>query len=788
MPAATTDALAELLEREYGLTGSLTRLPGEALNYRLAAADGRRFVVKVMDPATSADALDLEFQIVERARQAALPLHLPRFVTTITGHASAAWPAAGAGTRARVLAFVPGVAWCDRPGAPAGAARPLLRHLGDVLGALDTAMDGFDHPAARRTHRWDLAAASCHRCLIPLVPDPVRRRTLEWAFQQYAAAAPRLAALPHGVIHGDANDENVLVDGARVSGLIDFGDSLWNPVVCELAVALAYAMLDERDPLDTGAEVVAGYHARRPLSVDELAALLPLVLGRLSVTVATAAERRGIDPDHPHWFVTEARAWSLLERLGAIDPADAGTRLAAATGIDPHASRGPSVAALLDRRRRVLAPSLSVAYREPLAIVQGQGAYLFDDRGRAFLDLVNNVCHVGHAHPRVVEAGQRQMARLNTNTRYLHELVVTYAERLTAMLPAPLDTCLFVNSGTEANELALRLAMAHTGRRDLLVVDAGYHGHTSRLIAASPYKFLGPGGTARPEPWVHVAPLPDGFRGARRGTGRATGEAYGDDVGRVIAGASGPPAAFLAESLPSCGGQVIPPPGWLETAFRHVRAAGGVCIADEVQVGFGRVGTHFWAFQAQGVVPDIVVLGKPVGNGHPIGAVVTTRAIAASFATGMEFFSTFGGNPVSCAIGLAVLDVIRDEGLQAHAHDVGAHFLAGLRELMSRHLIIGDVRGLGLFIGVELVRDRATLEPATPEADDLVNRLQRRGILLSTDGPHHNVLKIKPPMVISRDDIDMTLRALDDELRATTGPTGPTGTSGPRNLHSRRLL
>jgi 4-aminobutyrate aminotransferase-like enzyme len=258
--------------------------------------------------------------------------------------------------------------------------------------------------------------------------------------------------------------------------------------------------------------------------------------------------------------------------------------------------------------------------------------------------------------------------------------------------------------------------------------------------------------------------MPDGYRGAHRGHDGPVGVAYGDDVKRAIDASAAPIAAFLAESLLSCGGQIVPPPGWLATAFRHVRDAGGVCIVDEVQAGFGRVGTHFWGFEQQGVVPDVVVMGKPIGNGHPMGAVVTTRAIAESFANGMEFFSTFGGNPVSCAVGLAVLDVIRDEALQAHALDVGMRFMDGLRGLMSRHAIVGDVRGSGLFIGVELVRDRTTLEPATQEADDLINRLQRRGILLSTDGPHHNVLKIKPPLVITADDVDMAVRVLGDEL------------------------
>jgi 4-aminobutyrate aminotransferase-like enzyme len=332
-------------------------------------------------------------------------------------------------------------------------------------------------------------------------------------------------------------------------------------------------------------------------------------------------------------------------------------------------------------------------------------------------------------------------------------------------LPPPLEICFFVNSGSEANELALRLARAHTKRRDVLVLDRAYHGNTSTLIAVSPYKFLGKGGAGIAEPWVHVAAVPDGYRGQYVGVDRRTGEAYGGDVAQLVRRAGSSIGAFLVEPLMSCAGQIVPPPGYLDTAFRAVRAAGGLCVVDEVQVGFGRVGTHFWGFETQQVVPDVVVMGKPIGNGHPIGAVVTTREVAASFENGMEFFSTFGGNPVSCAIGLAVLDVIRDEHLQAHAHAIGTQFLDGLRALARRHELIGDVRGSGLFLGVEMVRDRETREPATAEAADLINRMKDRGVLLSTDGPFDNVLKIKPPMVLTADDVAMVLRLLDEELR-----------------------
>jgi 4-aminobutyrate aminotransferase-like enzyme len=304
------------------------------------------------------------------------------------------------------------------------------------------------------------------------------------------------------------------------------------------------------------------------------------------------------------------------------------------------------------------------------------------------------------------------MALLNTNTRYLHDNLVRYAGRLTALMPEPLRVAYVLNSASEANELALRLARTHTGREDVIVLESAYHGHTTGLIDISPYKFAGPGGTGR-KPWVHVAPLPDDYRGPFRRDDPESGEKYAAAVGGLVreAGARGGPAAFIAETLPSVAGQIVLPPGYLAEAYRLVREAGGISIADEVQVGFGRLGTHFWGFETQAVVPDIVVLGKPIGNGFPLAAVVTTEPIAASFANGMEFFSTFGGNPVACAAGLAVLDVMEEEGLQERARRVGDHFIAGLRRLAERHPIIGDVRGSGLFLGLELVRDRHTLEP-----------------------------------------------------------------------------
>lgn len=416
----------------------------------------------------------------------------------------------------------------------------------------------------------------------------------------------------------------------------------------------------------------------------------------------------------------------------------------------------------LNRRRQFLAANLSVAYSKPLKIVRGAMQYLYDEEGIEYLDAYNNVAHVGHCHPRVVKSAQEQIAILNTNTRYLHDLILDYAEQLTSTLPAPLSVCFFVNSGSEANELALRLARAHTNTRDLVVLDHAYHGNTTTMIDISPYKHDGPGGTGAPS-WVHKAPLPDTYRGLYRGDD--AGAQYSSEVKSVV---NETKSNFICESLPSVGGQIVLPDDYLPLVYEAIRKSGGVCIADEVQTGYGRIGTHFWGFQKYGVVPDIVVLGKPIGNGHPIGAVVTTPEIASSFNNGMEFFSTFGGNTVSCAVGLTVLEVVREEELQRHALEVGEYLLEGLRRLMSKHEVIGDVRGSGFFIGVELVLDRDSRKPATETAQDVVNRMRDERILFGTDGPFHNVLKIRPPMPFSVSDASNLVETLDRVLASDT--------------------
>jgi 4-aminobutyrate aminotransferase-like enzyme/Ser/Thr protein kinase RdoA (MazF antagonist) len=427
---------------------------------------------------------------------------------------------------------------------------------------------------------------------------------------------------------------------------------------------------------------------------------------------------------------------------------------------------GRSHADILTARRANLGRNLSISYEKPLKIVRGRGQYLFTEDGQTYLDGVNNVCHVGHCHPHVVAAACRQMPILNTNTRYLHDTIIDYAERLLSRFPDPLSVCYFVCTGSEANELALRMARTFTRQQDIITVDGAYHGNTQNLIDISPYKHAGPGGQGAPS-WVHKVVMPDGYRGLYKGMGAETGQRYAAHVGEAAKGiqaAGKAPAAFICESMLGCGGQIVLPDKYLDEAFKYVRAAGGVCIVDEVQVGFGRSGSHFWAYETQQVVPDIVTLGKPMGNGHPLAAVITTPDIAEAFANGMEYFNTFGGNPVSCAIGMAVLDVIDNEDLQKNAYQTGNRLLQGLRGLMESYPLIGDVRGLGLYVGVELVTDRRTLDPAPQHADYIINRMRDHGILISTDGPLYNVLKMKPPIVFTEQNADEVVQTLDKVL------------------------
>ena len=569
------------------------------------------------------------------------------------------------------------------------------------------------------------------------------RRTIHLGIDLFAEQGTTLHAPLDGVVHIVANNSSPLDYGPLVilrhetSGREEF------------FTLYGHLSKDALDSLKVGQRVARGQPFARVGSAQENGGWTPHLHFQIILDVLElGADFPGVA------YASQRSVWTSL----SPNP-----NLLLGIPADRFPAKEPGFLETLAARQARLGRNLSVSYQHPLKIVRGWMQYLYDETGRAYLDVYNNVPLVGHSHPRVVQAAQAQLALLNTNTRYLHDNVNRYAERLTELLPDPLRVCFFVNSGSEANELALRLARTHTAKEDVIVLEHAYHGHTSTLIDISPYKFNGPGGSGK-KPWVHVAPLADDFRGRYRREDKQAGAKYARDVEEILerARAEGRGvAAYIAETLPSVGGQIVFPPDYLAEVYRHLRRADAVCIADEVQVGFGRLGTHFWGFETQGVVPDIVVLGKPIGNAFPLAAVVTTPEIANSFNNGMEFFSTFGGNPVACAAGLAVLDVLEEENLRQHALRLGAHLIEGLKSLQVRHALIGDIRGSGLFLGIDFVLDRETREPAPLQASYVINRLRDCGILTGTDGPHHNVIKLRPPLVFSAADAELFVKSLD---------------------------
>jgi len=431
----------------------------------------------------------------------------------------------------------------------------------------------------------------------------------------------------------------------------------------------------------------------------------------------------------------------------------------------PKAYAGPSADEVLKLRREFLNPGLVLYYKKPMMLVEGKYQYVFDDKGRRYLDGLGGIVtvSVGHCHPHVVEAARRQNETLqHSTTIYLHPNIAQYAEKLASKMPGNLKVCYFVNSGSEATDLALLMARAYTGNFDVIALRNGYHGgnmSSMGLTAHSNWKFNVPHSFG-----VHHAVAPDPYRGQWGRTDSDAGKNYAADVKSLIDYAtSGQLAGFIAESIQGVGGCVVFPDGYLKHAYEHVRAAGGVCIADEVQTGFGRMGTHFWGFETHGVIPDIVTMAKGIGNGCALAAVVTTPEIALTL-TKRVHFNTFGGNPVASAQGKAVLEVIERENLQANSLHLGGFLMAGLEKLKAKHKLIGDVRGKGLLLGLELVKDRATKEPAKAECAQVVETCRDLGLLVGKGGLWGQTIRLAPPMCLSHDDAQFLLDVLDAAL------------------------
>lgn len=776
------DGAARLAREVYGVEGIASFLPSDRdWNFALQCED-ERWVLKIAHPQEDQGGLTLEHAMLNCLARP-LGSAVPVVRATSDGKDLVEAQCGDTARWVRLLSWLPGDTLEGQQVGPA-----TWSSWGRIMAQTDRALANLEHPQAQRAMHWDLGQSTWVFDELQHLPTGDARAAAERITGQWFGEVwPRLSRLRHQVLHHDANEFNLIAapspEGAVVTGLFDLGDAVRTARVFEPAIAAAYAMYLAQPnenlfavapAIDALIALVQAYHEETPLEEEELLCLFPSACQRMVLSALTAEIRLRENPEHDYASVHQHRAWQAIEALAEVSPAAVEGRLREACGFDP-AGAAEGTASGIDRRDVVAArqahagPMLSLSYRDPLEIVRGRGTALLDKQGRAHLDCVNNVSHVGHCHPQVVAAATEQIGRLNTNTRYLSDLFARYSTRLANLFADPLQVVFLVNSGSEANELALRLAYAATGRRGVIATTAGYHGNTQALVDVSAYKHDGKGGAGAPD-WVAKVDNPDPYRGPFRGDTPETAAAYAAQLNQADAALRErgfTPAAFLIEALPGCGGQNVPPTGYLIQAMDAARALGAVAIADEVQIGFGRVGTHWWAYEEQGARPDIVTLGKPIGNGHPMGAVVTTRAIAEAFHTGMEWFNTFGGNPVSCATGLAVLDVIEQEGLRERAARVGAQIQQGLRGLAGQHAVIGDVRGRGMYLGAEFVRDRETREPDAERLKEVIEFARQQRVLLSSDGPDHNVLKIKPPIVFDEHDAARMLTVIAHALQAT---------------------
>ncbi len=760
-PPPASAAEAERLARDlYGLAVTASALPGERdRNFRLRTADGRAYVLKVLDAGHEA-AADCLVRVLRHLEEQAPDLPVPRLVPTESGTDLGQWTHEDRRCPVCLFAYLEG-----EPLAEAAADAALLYEVGRTLGRLGRALQGFFHPALGVEIAWDvrqLPRLAAHADWIE--PRALRQPVLD-ASAALEHRLPALRRLRAQAVHGDCHGHNLLVDtdARRVTGLLDFGDMIHAPLIVEPAVSMAEFMMQDAAPGEALGEVLRGFGVERRLDEADVDALFDLIAARHATTLLVQAWRSRHDPAGARELErTAAHAGRALDRLLTVGRAAATRGWHAAAGTAPLDDDRSIVD--LGRRHRLLGAGAELFYGRPLHLTRGSGVWLYDPEGRAYLDVYNNVPHVGHSHPGVVNAIQRQTAMLATHTRYLHGRILDYAERLTATLPAHLDACIFVNSGSEANDVAWRIAQFATGHTGGVVMEHAYHGITDAVAALTPAS-----GAVHDPRVVTLAPPPAGAR-ASHALDPADLTAAARDTRQALdslAARGHRPAAFFLDSALTSSGIHDPPAGWMEAVSAPLRAAGALIVGDEVQYGLGRSGTHFWGFARRGLSPDIVTLGKPVGNGFPMGVVVANRRLIEAFQAKFGFFSTFGGNAVAAAAGLAVLEALERERLMHNALSTGEYLRARLEAVAARHEALGRVRGAGLLLGLE-VRG-GTPGQARALARGIVDRLaDRHRVLTGLEGPDAAVLKLRPPLPFGPAHADLLAEAIDSAVQALT--------------------
>lgn len=728
---------ARLLERHWGLAGDLSPLKSERdHNVRLTVAGGAGYVLKLQNPGDDAGVVDFQDRALQHIARVDPDLPVTRLVPAVSGEPAVTIELGdGRRTTARLFTLLPGH-HTDGPALDQASASG----WGATAARVGRALRGYFHPRADYEIQWDIRRAPRLRGALDSIDEPRHRELVRAVLDRYdARVAPAIERVRHQVIHGDLGLDNVLVDDAgRVTGIIDFGDMTHTALVCDLAVILADVLEGRPDTLVLAEAMIAGYQSVTPLEAEEATILGDLVATRLAMSLAITAWRSALHPgslSSTDRSPTEgpARYLELLAGLGWDGVTEAFAELAAATaGNSALPYRPAPTATLLARRRATLGPAV-LTYDEPLHLRRGRGVWLTGADGRRYLDAYNNVPVVGHSHPAVAAAVGAQLRLLDTNSRYLHEAAVELGERLLATTGGGFDRVLLVNSGSEANDVARRIATFVTGSRAAVVTAYAYHGVTQATTDLSPESW--PAGTAAPD--VTLVPPPG----------------------------AGDPAAALPERLGAAfvdptftsDGILGPAPAYLLALQDATRAAGGLFVADEVQAGFGRTGAHLWSYAACGATPDLVTLGKPMGNGFPVAAVLGRSEHVDRFIEETDYFSTFGGNQAAAVAALAVLRVLEEEGLVAHAASVGSELRRLLDELAAGHDAVAAVRSWGLLAGVEL-------HPGSRSAAAVAEACRQRGVLIGVTGPRRDVLKLRPPLVLRSEDAELLVTVLAEAL------------------------
>jgi 4-aminobutyrate aminotransferase-like enzyme len=762
LPRFEPDRVRALAREHYGIEGEFTQQESERdLSWRVRPDGGEAVVLKIANAAEPEAIVDLQVRALEHIAVHNEDLPVPRMLPSNNARPYE-WIEAADGTRhmLRVLSYLPGDPFEKCPQAYNDRTR--YAH-GQLVAELDLALRGFFHPAARSNdHLWDLTRCVELRPQIELLMDAGLKaechRVLDHA---EAVVLPRLGQLRWQVIHQDADARNSLVDSndpRKPAGIIDFGDMLHGPIVAEIATINTCAE-DEQDPVGCLCASAAGFDSRLPLEEAEVDLLYDATLIRHVTGVILVGGRDAID-DSDGYLSGNDNYVRVMRRMLAEGRVRATRRIREACRFPVYAAMADGKAAddydeLASKRNRRLGDVVHF-YEQPLHFVRGEGPWLIAPDGRRYLDSYNNVQQIGHGNAHVAKALYRQSSLLNVNTRYLCDIVADYAERLTADLPLHLNACVFVNSGSEANDVAMQLAKFATGRKGALIMQEAYHGCTETTMELSPSE------SGRFDHLEYLEP-PDMYRG-RFADDPDAARKYAADVERALADLEKrghQPCAWMVDTALCSNAVAMAPDGYFDRVAQRVQAAGALVIADEVQAGMGRLG-DFWGFRAQGLEHvDMITMGKPVGNGHPLGVLITDKALIDRFAESIELFSTFGGNPVSCAAGMAVLDEIERHGLIRKGVEVGDYFRSRLRELAQRQPLIGDVRGKGMIIGLEFVSDRERKTPATAQTGRLIDLMLAEGILIGKTGPGRNTLKMRPNFAWNRAEVDLFVAALD---------------------------